>query len=165
MHSWYALHVETGKELYVAHALRRIGVQAIVPMELRRERSEGRTRERAHIYVPGYVFVYLVASPAAYYRVRTVPCIFRFLGGGAPDRIPDEQMRMMLALAAHGETMRPAPVTILNGRTVITGGPLKELNPEILSVNARNERATIEVKLPRHCCRTTIQIQPGRRGA
>ena len=165
MHSWYALHVETGRELAVAGALRRKQVQAIVPMELRPERRQGQTWKRAHIYVPGYVFIRLEIGPEAYYKIRAVPHVFRFLGGGAPDRIPDGQMRMMLALAAHGESMRPAPAAVRDGKTVITGGPLRELTPEIVSVNTRSGRATIAVRILEHTCRTTIQIQPDGRGA
>jgi transcription antitermination factor NusG len=161
MRNWYALHVESGKELAVGGALHRIGVDAMVPMELRMERCGGIARKRMHVYVPGYVFVRLEATLEAYYKIRSAPWIFRFLGGGAPEAIPEEQMRMMIALAEHGETMRPAPARMIGGRTVITGGPLQALNPEILHVNARNQRATIEVKLPRHSCRTTVQIQLG----
>jgi transcription antitermination factor NusG len=161
MLSWYALHVETGQELAVTRALRKMGTCAIVPMEMRRERSGGRTRERLHVYVPGYVFIRLEGLASAYNPIRCVPHVFRFLGGGTPDRIPDDQMRMMLALAEHGETMRPAPASRIDGKTVITGGPLARLNPTILSADTRSGRATIEVKVLEHSCRTTIQIQLG----
>ena len=165
MRSWYALHVETGREAETAAALRRFGCPAVVPMELRHERREGRTRERLHVYVPGYVFVKLELSPDKYYRICAAPHVFRFLGGGTPDRIPDGQMGMMLALAAHGATMRPAPARQTDGRTIITGGPLQKLQPEILRVNARDGHATIEVRVLDKVCRTTVQIQLEQRGA
>ncbi len=159
MNNWFALHVETGRELTVVRALRRIDIRAIVPMELRRERCNGQMRKRAHVYVPGYVFVHLDASPETYYQILGVPCVFRFLGGGTPDRIPDGQMQLMLALAEHGETGRPAPARLHDGLTTITGGPLARMNPKIISANLRNGRAVIEVKVLQKICRASIQIQ------
>jgi transcriptional antiterminator NusG len=159
MKSWHALHVLTGAELDVLTAVRGLGITAIVPMEMRLERRGGRLKERLHIYVPGYVLVNLELTPGAYYAVKATPGVIRWLGGGHPDTIPDEQMRIMLALSAHGETMKPAKAARCGGRSEITSGPLRTLSPKIVSVDARNGRATIAVSMLDHQYHATVSIQ------
>ena len=162
---WYVAQVLTGRELDAVAEIKKLPeLDAIAPMELRHEWRGGKLHERLHVYIPGYVFVLGdLRRPCAYYAIRAIKGVIRILGGGQPERVPLDQMRLVLGLARHGATMRPAPVAIQESGAVISGGPLAAMGPAVTKINTRDRRATLEVPLMGQTTTVTVtvDIQPG----
>lgn len=158
MDNWCALYVKTYTEQDIAEAIEtRFGKLAFVPLEYRLERRGDKLRPVTHLYMPGYVFLTVPESPEEYYDIRMLPGVFRFLGGGIPERIPTDQMRFLLGLTAQGTGDEYAQVRKTpEGEHILTGGPLADLHPRIVKYNARQQRATIEVQLLDRTHRVTI---------
>lgn len=161
---WYAAQVLTGDELQTVQALEDAGFDAIAPMERRMERKGGRLYERTHIYLPGYVFVRTGMDAATYYAIRAANGSLRLLGTRAsgdhwPTPIPPAQMRLLMALWAHGRAGKPANVVRnANGTTELCPGPLTDAGARIVRVDRRAGRATIAARVLDKTCQATIMI-------
>ena len=161
---WYAAQVLTGDELQTVQALEDAGFNAIAPMERRMERKGGRLYERTHIYLPGYVFVRTGMDAATYYAIRAANGSLRLLGTRAsgdhwPTPIPPAQMRLLMALWAHGRAGKPANVVRnANGTTELCPGPLPDAGARIVRVDRRAGRATIAARVLDKTCQATIMI-------
>ena len=162
---WYAAQVLTGDELQTVQALEDAGFNAIAPMEWRMERKGGRLHERAHIYLPGYVFVRANMDAATYYAIRAANGSLRLLGTRAssdhwPTPIPPAQMRLLMALWAHGKTGKPANVVRnADGTTALCPGGLTDVGARIVRVDRRAGRATIAARVLDKTCQATIMIR------
>lgn len=159
---WSALQVLTGAEREV---LRKIlselpEVTAIAPAEEILQRKAHRLRRVQRQLLPGYVLVQWDGEPHIYYRIRGYHGVIRWLGGGTPDTIPEEQMRIWIALAKHCDTGRPAPAWRADGVTRITGGPLADAQAKVTGINSRAGRASIEVQLAdqRHTVTVAVAV-------
>lgn len=157
---WTALQVLTGTELDV---LRRISaelpeVRAIAPTEELAQLRARRSRIVQKPLLPGYVLVAWQQDARLYYRIRGVHGVIRFLGGGSPAVIPDDQMRIWIALDRHCKSGRPAPAVRVGGQTRIIGGPLADT--PVTGVNKRAGRASLEVQLAdqRHTVTVAVAI-------
>jgi len=157
---WSALQVLTGAELEV---LRKISaelpnVEVIAPSETVVQIKERRVRRTQRQLLPGYVLLQWQREPHIYYRIRGYHGVIRFLGGGTPDVIPDDQMRIWIAIARHCETGQPAPAVREAGTTRIIGGPLE--GTPVTGLNARAGRARIEVQLAdqRHTVTVAVTV-------
>lgn len=158
---WSALQVLTGAELEV---LRKISaelpdVDVIAPSETVVQMKEHRVRRTQRQLLPGYVLLQWQREPHIYYRIKGFHGVIRFLGGGTPDVIPDDQMRIWIAIARHCETGQPAPAVREAGKTRIIGGPLADAR--VIGVNTRAGRASIEVQLAdqRHTVTVAVDIK------
>ena len=157
---WSALQVLTGAELEV---LRKISaelpnVEAIAPAETVVQMKEHRVRRTQRQLLPGYVLLQWQREPHVYYRIKGFHGVIRFLGGGTPDVIPDEQMHVWIAIARHCETGQPAPAVREAGMTRIIGGPLA--GAPVSGFNARAGRARLEVQLAdqRHTVTVAVAV-------
>lgn len=163
MKEWHALHVRTGLEADIARAIERVpGLMAVAPTEQRPERRKGQVHIRSHVYMPGYVFVGGMVDRKGYHILMAIPGVIRLLGG-LEYRIPEAEMRMVLALDGHGKAGRPAVcVRGTDGRVIFIGGSLARLRPRIRRVDGRNSRATLDIRVAgrSHSITVVIEMQP-----
>lgn len=160
---WYVLQVLTGKEFMVAERLGMMDIETLVPIEGIMERRGQRWEEVNRIMFPGYVFLQVGLDYTRYYQIKNVPCIIHFLGkdhSDLPETIPDAEMEPWLLLKNNG---LPFSVSEAergdDGRTRIRSGPLKPLEDRIVSVDARQRRATVELKINGKAYRIVVGIR------
>ena len=73
--------------------------------------------------------------------------MIRLLGADGPEPVPDEQMEVVRLFAPGGRDFGMSQGERIDGKTVITSGPLLELEGKIVKVNARGRRATVSVPI------------------
>lgn len=142
---WYVAQVMTGSEAEVVKRLTDAKVQAIAPVQVLHERRHGVWRPVRRTVFPSYVFLRVGMSPRNYYFVKQLPRVIRLLGDDGPQAVPDEQMETVLLFSPDGRDFDMSQGEKIDGKTVITSGPLAQLEGRIVKVNARGRRATVEV--------------------
>ena len=123
---WYVAQVMTGSEQETARKLTDAGMEAIAPVQILHERRHGKWWPIRRVVFPSYVFV------------RTAD---------GPEPVPDEQMEVVRLFAPGGRDFGMSQGERIDGKTVITSGPLLELEGKIVKVNARGRRATVSVPI------------------
>lgn len=145
--SMYALFVETGKELDVKARLEyKIGenYSFLVPVRRMRERKGGIWRYEERKLLPGYVLVKGFIDEQSYYGFKDVPGLYKLLRSGYEILdIPQHETAFLSTLTREGEVIRSSSVKILSGAVEVTGGPLKGLEGNIVSVDHRKGRAKV----------------------
>ena len=86
-------------------------------------------------------------TPRFYYFISGLPRVIRLLGADGPEPVPDEQMEVVRLFAPGGRDFGMSQGERIDGKTVITSGPLLELEGKIVKVNARGRRATVSVPI------------------
>lgn len=142
---WYVAQVLTGGEEETARQLTAAGLEAVAPAQVLHERRHGKWRPVRRVVFPGYVFVRVALGPRNYSNIQRQPRVIRLLGGSAPEPVPEEQMEAVLLFAPGGRDFGISRGERVDGRTVITSGPLAALEDKIVKVNARARRATVEI--------------------
>lgn len=151
---WYVLQVLTGKEGDVKskiirefeHFREEQRPKLLVPVREVPERRQGRVCLVTRPLFPGYVFLNVVLDNAAYYTIKQIPYIIRFLGVSKPFPVPMEQMKPILRMCNLGETIQISKVIL--GKTIeVVQGPLKGFKGNIVSVDKRKGRAKVRFKI------------------
>ena len=145
--AWYVAQVMTGTEETAADKLRSAGMDALAPAQVLHERRHGKWWPVRRIVFPGYVFIRVGMAPRAYYYIKQLPHVIRLLGTDGPEAVPDAQMEIVQAFANGGRDFGMSEGDKIDGKTVITSGPLSQLEGKIVKVNARARRATVEVPI------------------
>ncbi|MEG2175283.1 MAG: antiterminator LoaP [Oscillibacter sp.] len=155
--AWYVIQVLTGTEEVIAEQLNSAGMEALAPAQVLHERRHGKWWPVRRIVFPGYVFVRVDMVPRAYYYIKQLPHVIRLLGTDSPEAVPDEQMEIVQAFANDGRDFGMSEGDKIDGKTVITSGPLAQLEGKIVKVNVRARRATVEVPI----LNSTYQVDAG----
>lgn len=156
---WVALHVRTGTELEVVRQIRKFPkIVTLFPMEQTIQRKGGRQRKVVKPLLPGYLLIKWQHDPMLYYRIRSIPGVIRFLGDWEPHVIPEEQLRIWIALAEHCETRKPAKAVKVHGLTRIIDGPLTGFSSRIKRMNKRTSRAQLDIQLFNEIHTVTVAV-------
>lgn len=155
--AWYVAQVLTGTEEATAEKLNSAGMEALAPAQVLHERRHGKWWPVRRIVFPGYVFIRVGMAPRAYYYIKHLPHVIRLLGADGPEAVPDTQMEIVQAFANGGHDFGMSEGDKIDGKTVITSGPLAQLEGKIVKVNARARRATVEVPI----LNATYQVDAG----
>ena len=140
----YVLHVQTGNEMAVRDELRRMWCNAMVPREITLDRKDGKTTQRERVLFQGYVFVDMHMDLQSYYKIRSIPHVIKFLGGGTPLKLSTAEARYIEWLAGGGKPLQPSELD--EDGTVMTG-PLKGHEQDIVAMNKRAKRAKLRITL------------------
>jgi len=143
--AWYVAQVLTGTEQDTADALIRAGIRALAPAEVIHERRHGKWRPVRKIVFPGYVFFHTALADRVYHHIKRLPHVIRILGANSPESVPDEQMELVGLLSNDGQDFGMSEAEKIDGKIVVTSGPLLKLESRIEKFNARARRATIAV--------------------
>lgn len=144
---WYVAQVMTGSEQETARKLTDAGMEALAPVQILHERRHGKWWPIRRVVFPSYVFVRTGMTPRFYYFISGLPRVIRLLGADGPEPVPDEQMEVVRLFAPGGRDFGVSQGERIDGKTVITSGPLLELEGKIVKVNARGRRATVSVSI------------------
>ena len=137
----------TGSEQETARKLTDAGMEALAPVQILHERRHGKWWPIRRVVFPSYVFVRTGMTPRFYYFISGLPRVIRLLGADGPEPVPDEQMEVVRLFAPGGRDFGMSQGERIDGKTVITSGPLLELEGKIVKVNARGRRATVSVPI------------------
>jgi len=154
----YVLHVRSGEEQDVVHALIRSGVTAYAPRQELLERSRGKWHTVQRVLFPGYVFADVLLTDENYYRIKNTSGVIRILGEPTPLSY-SEQLRMQWLFDAG--TIGVSCGYIRDGRLTITSGFLTGHEHEIVSVSRRQKRCRLSVTIcgKRHYFTVAAEIE------
>jgi transcriptional antiterminator NusG len=148
--NWYALYVKTGEEERVKTRLEyRFSdeVAVIVPKRRLKIRKAGKWRECIKPLYPGYVLVNGNFNVDQYYKTKSVPGLLRVLKSGKdPVKVPLDEIEFITKLFQGTDTIDVSDVLFINGRVVVTDGPLTSLEGNIVNINRRKGRAKVKLK-------------------
>lgn len=144
---WCVLQVKTGKELVVKDRLKEIGYIALVPRENRVQRKDGGWTTKEYVLFPSYVFIELAYTAENYYRIKEIPTVIRFLGGGFyPDTLSYLEVEWIKLLANGGQPIAPTKVRLsADGEIFAVDGVLAAFKGRIKKVDRHKRKATFEI--------------------
>jgi transcriptional antiterminator NusG len=150
MGDWYVLHVKTGKEIEIRNTLARHLPQCktMVPMRIMMERKDGVFKRVTRDLFPGYVFIHTFMDAAMYYSLTGIPSVIKILGGDrGPQPVPEEEISPILRWHGSGDPLGVSEMFIEGGKVKVIDGPLKDMEGQILKVDARRQRAKVNISL------------------
>jgi transcriptional antiterminator NusG len=140
----YVLHVMTGKEIAVRDELRRVPYAAMVPREICLERRDGEIAKRERVLFAGYVFIDMSMNLQSYYKIRDIPHVIKFLGGGSPLQLSTAEAKHIEWLNNGGKPLEPSE---LDEDGIVKTGPLKGRDLDVVAMNKRAKRAKLLITL------------------
>lgn len=152
----YVLQVQTGKELTVRRLLEQQDIVAYVPRERIMIRKGGLWSKMIKLLFPGYVFVDIDYSAETFHIINPISGVIRFLG--LPTPLPEREADLILWLANGGEIIEPSPLTV-DGDNIICGGFLAGHEDDIKRLNARQKKASVEVRFGGKVHRANIGVE------
>lgn len=160
----YVLQVATGREMAVREELSKMYFGAMVPREICLERRDGELEEREKALFPGYVFVDMLMNLKAYYKIKDVKHVIKFLGGGDPEVLPQSEAEYILWLTNNGKPLAPSE---MQPDGTVVSGPLAGHEERIVSVNKRQRRAKITANImgQPHDINLSVSIQDDETGS
>jgi transcriptional antiterminator NusG len=144
--SWYVLQVSDGREQRALDDLKRMGYPAFAPQRVMLERKSAKWRKVKRLLLPGYVFLNLDLCAQAYYAIRRMSSVIRFLGAAMPETVPPEEMRHMFLHQFLQDEVFVWDVSeghLEGDRLIIDTGPLVGREDAITSYDKRQQRATV----------------------
>lgn len=156
---WYVIQVKTGGETAIADKVQGQGIYAAVPRENRPIRSGGTWTEREYVLFPGYVFLDMDYNARNYYRIKQIPGVIRFLGGGkCPSRLTYLEAEWIRLLAGNGKPLEPTLVKEEeDGSLTVVRGVLESFVNRIIKWDKRSRKAIFEITI----CGEIKQVQLG----
>lgn len=150
---WFCLKIAAGREFYVEDALKKEGVEALVPT-----RKGDKIMKRHRIIpaptlpvLPGYVLVRCVPSPAAMAGLRRFDKVIDVVGTAlSPYRVPEKFVSKFIAKAESGDyDHRNAPgVVYAVGEAVrVIDGPFASFLGKVLEQDVQKCRVRVEVDI------------------
>lgn len=152
----YVLQVMTGKELTVRSLLEQQDITAFVPRERILIRKGGLWSKMIKLLFPGYVFVDIDFDAEMFHKINPVSGVIRFLG--LPTPLPQREAEMILWLSNSGEIIEPSPLTV-EGDNINCGGFLTGHEDDIKYLNARQKKASVEVRFGGKVHRANISVE------
>ncbi|MDM7858503.1 transcription termination/antitermination protein NusG [Thiopseudomonas acetoxidans] len=156
---WYVVHAYSGYEKQVMRSLQeRIKLEGmedqfgeiIVPTEEVVEMRAGQKRKSERKFFPGYVFIQVEMSEAAWHLIKGTPRVLGFIGGTAakPAPISEREAEAMLRRVADSDE-KPRPRTLFEpGETVrVVDGPFADFNGVVEEVNYEKSRIHVAVTI------------------
>lgn len=156
---WYVVHAYSGYEKQVMRSLQeRVKLagmedafgEIIVPTEEVVEMRSGQKRKSERKFFPGYVFVQMEMSEAAWHLIKATPRVLGFIGGTAdkPAPITEREADAMLRRIADSDE-KPRPRTLFEpGETVrVVDGPFADFNGVVEEINYEKSRLQVAVTI------------------
>ncbi len=143
----YVLQVESGKEMAVLGEMKKQPCHPMVPRQILVERRNGKDFQRESILFAGYVFIDTALDLQEYYRIKAIPHVIRFLGGGDPLTLPASEAEYIHMLANGDKPLLPV---VFWGDGSIKSELLKDLQSRgksSISFNKRQRRAKVTMTL------------------
>ncbi|MDO5096703.1 MAG: transcription termination/antitermination NusG family protein [Peptostreptococcaceae bacterium] len=151
----YVVQLRPMSELKAKNRLLRKGYSAIVPMEHRFERRQGKWHTKVRILFSSYLFIDKEElTPKDYHRILENEYVLRFLGEkGNPTKLSSDEANFIRFLDAHPELIKLGNVA--KGDTVSIHG----VDARIVEIQKRQKRAVFEIDLAGEIHQITLSCQ------
>ena len=151
--NWYILHVFTGfeakvvkmiEQVIVDHKLQNVIHKVLIPEEDVIEVKNNKRVEKRRKMYPGYVFINMEQSDEAWYQIRRVNGVAKFVGADHPEPIPEKEL--MRILRQTGEKVKKVEIDFeINESVKVISGPFRGYTGEIKEIHA--ERGKVKVMI------------------
>jgi transcription antitermination factor NusG len=123
---WYAAYTRANHERTVADQLAGRGIENFLPQYDSVRRWKDRRVCLQLPLFPGYVFFLLPLQERL--RVQQIPGVVHLVGfGGTPTAVPEDELRQVREVLAHGRSAEPHPFLRAGRRVKVRSGPLAGL--------------------------------------
>jgi transcription antitermination factor NusG len=147
---WYAIYTRARHEKFVAASLRQKGVTTFLPLLSRVHRWSDRRKTVQVSLFPGYAFVRIAATPAAYLRILQTMGVVSFIGNGrCGEPIPDKQIEDIQMLFAHQVPCAIFPFLRVGQHVRVRGGCLDGIEGRLVTLKG-NRSLVISVESISH---------------
>lgn len=155
---WYVVHVYSGYEKRVKHALEeriaaspakdRFG-EVVVPTEQVVELVKGKRRESTRKFYPGYILVQMELSDETWHLVANTAKVTGFLGGRKkPTPISDAEAEQILSRMEAGKHQPQPKYYFETGDEIrVTDGPFTNFNGTVEEVNPEKGKIKVLVSI------------------
>ena len=151
--NWYILHVFTGFEAKVVkmieqaivdNKLQNVIHKVLIPEEDVIEVKNNKRVEKRRKMYPGYVFINMEQSDEAWYHIRRINGVAKFVGADSPEPIPEKEL--MRILRQTGEKVKKVEIDFeINESVKVISGPFRGYTGEIKEIHA--ERGKVKVMI------------------
>lgn len=144
----YVLQVKPGYEEAAARLINEKGYAAMCPTEEMYIRLHGQWHKRLKLVFTQYIFIECELDEEAYYQIKSVFGVVRFLGFGEPEPLKEDEQAHIRLLWNKGKPIEASKVyTTTSGDKMVLSGILRDYQSSIVSLNLRQRRAKISVNL------------------
>ena len=144
----YVLQVRPGFEISAAKAVKKLGFNSLCPMKEQQLRRGGQWITNRSLLFTQYIFVECELTDDAYYRIRSVDGVVRFLGFGKPEKLPKDEAVYIRILNNDGVPIEASKVySTTAGAKMVLSGVLRNYVDNIISLDLRQRRAKISVEI------------------
>jgi transcription antitermination factor NusG len=143
--NWYALHVKSRFEKYVAGQLQQKGFDTLLPIYISRRKWSDRTKSISLPLFPGYVFCSFNIN--ARLPIVITPGVMAILGAGrTPTPVEESQISAIRHVIKSGARVEPCSYLAVGTRVRVESGPLTGLEGFVLRIKG-TERLVISIGL------------------
>ncbi len=144
----YVLQIQPGYEKYAARALRQRGFNSMCPITEAIIRKGGQWHRREKLVFTQYIFVECDLTDEAYYRIKSVCGVVRFLGHGKPEPLPTDESLYIKFLHNGDKIIEASKVYVTGtGEKMILSDLLREYTNNIIGLELRQRRADVAITL------------------
>lgn len=144
----YVLQIKPGYEKDAANILRRRGYSVLCPTEDLFIRRGGQWHKQNKLLFTQYLFVECELTDEAYYKIKSVDGVVRFLGFGKPEKLPSAEAVYIRILNNDGVPIEASKVyTTAAGAKMVLSGVLRNYVDNIISLDLRQRKAKICVEI------------------
>lgn len=144
----YVLQIRPGYEEAAVRLIADKGYTAMCPTEEIYIRFQGQWHKRLKLVFTQYIFVECELTDEAYYNIKSVSGVVRFLGFGNPEALRADEQEYIRLLWNKGKPIEASKVyTTLSGDKMVLSGILREYRDNIVSLDLRQRRAKVSVTL------------------
>lgn len=157
----YVLQVKPGYEETAVRLLGDKGYTAMCPTEEIYIRFGGKWHARLKLVFTQYIFVECELDNDAYYQIKSVFGVVRFLGFGKPEPLKAYDQARIRLLWNDGRPIEASRIyTTSAGDKMILSGILRDYQNDIISLDMRQRRARVRVNLLNKHCTITLPVVP-----
>jgi transcriptional antiterminator NusG len=151
---WFILHVFTGYEKKVCTAIeqkiKEFNLQdrvhkVLIPEEDVIEVKNNKRKEHRRMMYPGYVFINMEKDDEAWYQIRRINGVSKFVGAGFPEPVPEKDMQRILNQTGEDVQPRTEIDFEVNESVKVISGPFRGYVGEIKEILA--ERGKVKVMI------------------
>ncbi len=144
----YVLQVKPGYEEAAVRLINEKGCTAMCPTEEMYIRFQGQWRKRLKLVFTQYVFIECELDEEAYYQIKSVFGVVRFLGVGKPEPLKADEQAHIRLLWNKGKPIEASRIYTTNScDKMILSGILRDYQNSIISLDLRQRIAKICVNL------------------
>jgi transcription antitermination factor NusG len=156
---WYALAVRGRCEKGVVVELRRVDVEAYLPMHAERRVWSDRVKIVETALFPGYVFVHADLATRQRFRILDVKDAIAIVSVGSDTHgtaIPDEEIESVRALVERAHLVEPCDLMPVGTPVVVGAGPLKGVHGVVQEFETGKKRIVCAITLLGRAVRAEI---------